>query len=90
MVTSSESMAPHLHRGLPHALTVRRDPVHLDLPVDLWEKPLAEDSPGKIQDALRQALAVPGPTLIEVRVDPSVAPPLRDRVGAIRVRGGLR
>ena len=48
------------------------------------------ESPGKIQGARRQALAVPGPTLIEVRVDPSVAPPLGDRVKAIRVRGGLR
>ena len=42
MVTSPESMAQHLRRALRHALTGRPGPVHLNVPVDLWEKPLAE------------------------------------------------
>ncbi len=42
MVTSPESMAQHLRRALRLALTGRPGPVHLNVPVDLWEKPLAE------------------------------------------------
>lgn len=42
MVTSPESMAQHLRRALRHALTGRPGPVHLNVPVDLWEKPLTE------------------------------------------------
>lgn len=43
MVTSPESMAHHLRRALRQALTGRPGPVHLNVPVDLWEKPLAEE-----------------------------------------------
>jgi len=42
MVTSPESMAQHLRRALRHALTGRPGPVHLNVPVDIWEKPLTE------------------------------------------------
>ncbi len=42
MVTSTESMAHHLRRALRQALTGRPGPVHLNVPVDLWERPLAE------------------------------------------------
>lgn len=41
------------------------------------------DAPGKIQDAVRDALALHGPALIEVRVDASIPPPLGDRARAI-------
>jgi acetolactate synthase-1/2/3 large subunit len=41
------------------------------------------DRPGQMQTALREALDTPGPALIEVRVDASVAPPLGDRVKSI-------
>ena len=43
MVTSPESMAQHLRRALRIALTGRPGPVHLNIPVDLWERPLAEE-----------------------------------------------
>lgn len=43
MVTSPESMAHHLRRALRQALTGRPGPVHLNVPVDIWEKPLVED-----------------------------------------------
>jgi acetolactate synthase-1/2/3 large subunit len=42
MVTSPESMAQHLRRALRHALSGRPGPVHLNVPVDLWERPLDE------------------------------------------------
>lgn len=42
MVTSPESMAQHLRRALRLALTGRPGPVHLNVPVDLWERPLHE------------------------------------------------
>ncbi len=42
MVTSPESMAGHLRRALRFALTGRPGPVHLNVPVDLWERPLEE------------------------------------------------
>ncbi len=42
MVTSPESMAQHLRRALRQALSGRPGPVHLNVPVDLWERPLAE------------------------------------------------
>lgn len=42
MVISPESMAQHLRRALRLALTGRPGPVHLNVPVDLWEKPLHE------------------------------------------------
>ncbi len=42
MVTSPESMAQHLRRALRQALTGRPGPVHLNVPVDLWERPLEE------------------------------------------------
>ena len=42
MVTSPESMAHHLRRALRKALTGRPGPVHLNVPVDIWEKPLVE------------------------------------------------
>ena len=43
MVTSAKSMAAHLRRALRMALTGRPGPVHLNVPVDIWEKPLKED-----------------------------------------------
>lgn len=43
MVTSPESLAQHLRRALRLALTGRPGPVHLNVPVDLWEKPFQED-----------------------------------------------
>lgn len=42
MVTSPSSMAQHLRRALRQALTGRPGPVHLNVPVDLWEQPLVE------------------------------------------------
>jgi acetolactate synthase-1/2/3 large subunit len=43
MVTSAGSMGQHLRRALRHALCGRPGPVHLNVPVDLWEKPLEEE-----------------------------------------------
>lgn len=42
MVTSAESLPQHLRRALRLALSGRPGPVHLNVPVDLWEKPLVE------------------------------------------------
>ncbi len=43
MVTSAVSLGHHLRRALRLALTGRPGPVHLNIPVDLWEKPLEEE-----------------------------------------------
>ena len=43
MVRSPESLARHLRAALREALTGRPGPVHLNVPVDLWELPLAEN-----------------------------------------------
>lgn len=43
MVTTAQSLAHHLRRALRLALTGRPGPVHLNVPVDLWEKPAEED-----------------------------------------------
>lgn len=43
MVTSGVSLGHHLRRALRLALTGRPGPVHLNIPVDLWEKPLEEE-----------------------------------------------
>ncbi|MCA9563247.1 MAG: hypothetical protein KC561_07150, partial [Myxococcales bacterium] len=41
------------------------------------------DSPGQIQGAFNEALASGGPAVIEVRVDPTISPPLGDRAKTI-------
>jgi acetolactate synthase I/II/III large subunit len=41
------------------------------------------ERPGEIQGAVRKALAVGGPAVIEVRVDANIAPPLGDRAKSI-------
>src|SRR4029077_11894395 len=38
MVTTAESLSHHLRRALRLALTGRPGPVHLNVPVDLWER----------------------------------------------------
>lgn len=43
MVTSPGAMGHHLRRALRLALTGRPGPVHLNVPVDIWEKPLFEE-----------------------------------------------
>jgi acetolactate synthase I/II/III large subunit len=43
MVTTAESLAHHVRRALRLALSGRQGPVHLNVPVDLWEKPVQED-----------------------------------------------
>jgi acetolactate synthase-1/2/3 large subunit len=43
MVTTAESLAHHLRRALRMALSGRKGPVHLNVPVDLWEKAAHED-----------------------------------------------
>jgi acetolactate synthase-1/2/3 large subunit len=43
MVTSPDSLPRHLRRALRLAQTGRPGPVHLNVPVDLWEKPLVEE-----------------------------------------------
>lgn len=43
MVTSAASLPHHLRRALRAALTGRRGPVHLNVPVDVWTAPLHED-----------------------------------------------
>ena len=43
MVPSPASLPLHLRRALRQALTGRPGPVHLNVPVDFWEKPLNED-----------------------------------------------
>src|SRR5580693_10754973 len=42
MVTSAESMPHHLRRAMRLALSGRPGPVHLNVPVDLWEKASGE------------------------------------------------
>jgi acetolactate synthase I/II/III large subunit len=42
MVTSPASLTHHLRRALRLALTGRQGPVHLNVPVDFWEKPIDE------------------------------------------------
>jgi acetolactate synthase-1/2/3 large subunit len=42
MVTSPQSLAHHLRRGLRLALSGRNAPVHLNVPVDIWNQPLEE------------------------------------------------
>jgi acetolactate synthase-1/2/3 large subunit len=41
------------------------------------------EAPGRVQTALREALATNGPALIEVRVDPMIAPPIGDRARSL-------
>ena len=41
------------------------------------------DRPGQMRTAVEEALALPGPKLIEVRVDGDVVPPLGPRAKAI-------
>ncbi|HXN32084.1 MAG TPA: thiamine pyrophosphate-binding protein, partial [Polyangiaceae bacterium] len=43
MVTSADTFSHHLRRALRQALTGRRGPVHLNVPVDLWERRAEED-----------------------------------------------
>ena len=43
MVTSAGTFSHHLRRALRQALTGRRGPVHLNVPVDLWERSAEED-----------------------------------------------
>jgi len=43
MVTSHQSLPHHLRRALRRALSGRMGPVHLNVPVDMWERPLEED-----------------------------------------------
>lgn len=43
MVTSPAQMGHHLRRALRLALSGRPGPVHLNIPVDIWEKPLEEE-----------------------------------------------
>jgi acetolactate synthase-1/2/3 large subunit len=43
MVTNAASLSHHLRRALRQALTGRRGPVHLNVPVDLWERTAEED-----------------------------------------------
>jgi acetolactate synthase I/II/III large subunit len=43
MVGSAESLPQHLRRALRQALTGRPGPVHLNVPVDFWEKPVEEE-----------------------------------------------
>jgi acetolactate synthase I/II/III large subunit len=43
MVTSAGSFTQHLRRALRLSMTGRPGPVHLNVPVDIWEKPCRED-----------------------------------------------
>ncbi len=43
MVTSAASLPGHLRRALRLALSGRPGPVHLNVPVDIWEKPVREE-----------------------------------------------
>jgi acetolactate synthase I/II/III large subunit len=43
MVTTAEMLSHHLRRALRLALTGRPGPVHLNVPVDLWERASEED-----------------------------------------------
>lgn len=43
MVTTAASFGHHLRRALRHALTGRPGPVHLNVPVDIWEQPVPDD-----------------------------------------------
>ncbi|MCK5035334.1 MAG: thiamine pyrophosphate-binding protein [Candidatus Sabulitectum sp.] len=43
MVTSPEALPAHLRRALRSALSGRPGPVHLNVPVDFWEKPVKEE-----------------------------------------------
>ncbi|HZU85313.1 MAG TPA: thiamine pyrophosphate-binding protein [Polyangiaceae bacterium] len=42
MVTSADSLAHHLRRALRQALTGRCGPVHINVPVDMWERAIDE------------------------------------------------
>jgi acetolactate synthase-1/2/3 large subunit len=41
------------------------------------------DAPGRLQEAVREALQRGGPSLIEVRVDPEIVPPLGERMKSL-------
>ena len=41
------------------------------------------ERPGQLQDAVREALRLGGPAVIEVRVDGSVVPPLGERAKSL-------
>jgi acetolactate synthase-1/2/3 large subunit len=43
MVSSPESLPAHLRRALRSALSGRPGPVHLNVPVDFWDKPVVEE-----------------------------------------------
>lgn len=43
MVTSAASLSQHVRRAFRLALTARPGPVHLNIPVDLWEEKVNED-----------------------------------------------
>lgn len=43
MVPSAESMTRHLRRALRLALTGRQGPVHLNVPMEIWEQSISED-----------------------------------------------
>ncbi|MGH7329673.1 MAG: thiamine pyrophosphate-binding protein, partial [Polyangiaceae bacterium] len=43
MVTSASSLAQHLRRALRLAFSGRPGPVHLNVPVDMWEKEASEE-----------------------------------------------
>lgn len=44
MVTRADMLGHHLRQALRHALTGRPGPVHLNVPVDLWELEVPEES----------------------------------------------
>ncbi len=53
MVSSPESFARHLRRALRLAMTGRRGPVHLNIPVDFWMKEVVRDTIPARPDAYR-------------------------------------
>jgi acetolactate synthase I/II/III large subunit len=72
MVTAAEALPHHLRRALRLAHSGRPGPVHLNFPVDLWEKPVEEEAwfdPATYRPSTRafdrQAVAMAAQKLLE-------------------------
>ncbi|HSG66467.1 MAG TPA: thiamine pyrophosphate-dependent enzyme, partial [Gammaproteobacteria bacterium] len=71
-------------RGAPMDSIVYKKPLQIDkLASAMGLELFVVEGPGQMQAAVTEALARNRPTVIEVRVDPSIGPPLEDRAELI-------